>query len=325
MTPATGPRPRALHASGAAPSDERGFALLAVLLVMAVVGVLGAEFAHSMRLEASAVRAYKDTLVAAHLAEAGIEQAVRELVGAGAFVTVASDGDLTFFTNDAQPVPRLPRREVELGPGRFSYRLTDEEARINLNTAPPVRVDLLLQAFGLDKMERDVIGDSLQDWRDPNEEHRLNGAESEDHYLELDVPHRSKNGNLDSVGELAQIRGVTPALLWGRDGTPGLADTVTVKTPGQVNINTMGLRVARALGLSDAEFGLIEQARREAPFTSVPGQFGGRGLTSATRTFRIEAEGIVNGQVRARLTAIVQRRTGIDGDGIVVLEWSGVR
>lgn len=307
------------------PREERGFALLAVLLVMAVVGVLGAEFAYSMRLEASAVRAYRDTLVGAHLAEAAVEQAVREILGAGAFVIVAPDGDLTFFTNDGRPVKRLARREVPLGAGQFSYRLTDEESRINLNTAPPARIDLLLQAFGIDKIERDVIGDSLQDWRDPNEEHRLNGAESEDHYLERDVPHRSKNGNLDSVAELAQLRGVTPALLHGRDGTPGLADAVTVKTPGQVNINTMGPRVARALGLSDAEFVLIEQARREAPFTSVPGQFGGRGLTAATRTFRVEAEGIVGGQVRARLTAIVQRRTGTDGDAIAVLEWSGVR
>jgi type II secretory pathway component PulK len=299
--------------------------LLAVLLVMAVVGVLGAEFAYSMRLEASAVRAYRDTLVAAHLAEAGVEQAVREILGAGAFVTVADDGDLAFFTNDGRPVPRLPRREVPLGAGAFSYRLTDEESRINLNTAPPARIDLLLQAHGIDKRERDVINDSLQDWRDPNEEHRLNGAESEDHYLKLDVPHRSKNANLDSVAELAQIRGVTPALLHGGGERPGLADAVTVKTAGQVNINTMGPRVARALGLSDAEFGLVAQTRRDAPFTSVPGQFGGRGLTAATRTFRVEAEGIVGGQVRARLTAIVQRRTGTDGDGIAVLEWSGVR
>jgi general secretion pathway protein K len=305
--------------------NERGFALIAVLLVLSFVVVIGAEFAYSMRLEASAVRAYRDTLVAAHLAEAGVEQAVREMLGAGAFVTVAEDGDLTFFTNEGLPVRRLPRREVPLGAGQFSYRLTDEEARINLNTAPPARVDLLLRSFKLDKRERDVVVDSLQDWRDPNEEHRLNGAESEDHYMKRDTPHLSKNGNLDSVSELAQIRGVTPALLRGGDGTPGLVDAVTVKTPGQVNINTMGPQVAQALGLSDAEFTLIAQARRRAPFTSVPGQFGGRGLTAATRTFRVEAEGLVAGQVRARLTAIVQRRTGTGGDGIAVLEWSGAR
>jgi hypothetical protein len=57
----------------------------------------------------------------------------------------------------------------------------------------------------------------------------------------------------------------------------------------------------------------------------VPGQFGGRGLATTTRTFRIEAEGIVGGEVRARLTAIVQRRADAASDSVAVLEWSGVR
>src|SRR5205814_8609261 len=47
--------------------DERGIALIVVLLVMAIVGIVGAEFAYSMRLEASAVRAYKAGIVANHL------------------------------------------------------------------------------------------------------------------------------------------------------------------------------------------------------------------------------------------------------------------
>lgn len=39
--------------------DERGFALIMVLLVLALVAVVSAEFAYSMRLEAAAVRGYK--------------------------------------------------------------------------------------------------------------------------------------------------------------------------------------------------------------------------------------------------------------------------
>jgi hypothetical protein len=69
----------------------------------------------------------------------------------------------------------------------------------------------------------------------------------------------------------------------------------------------------------------VDHGRREGPYPSVPGQFGGRGLTTTTRTFRIEADGIVGGEVRARITAIVQRRADAGGDGVVVLEWSGVR
>ena len=305
-------------------SDRRGFALVAVLLVLAIVGVIGAEFAYSMRLEASSVRAYKETLTAGHLAEAAVEQAVREIAGDVAFAITDADGSLTFYSRDRTALKRLPRSNVPLGVGQFSYRITDEEGRLNLNAAPPDRFDRLLQALGIDKIERDIINDSLQDWRDANDEHRLNGAESED-YLKLPVPYRAKNANLDSITELLQVKGVTPAIYHGTAERRGLAAFVTAKSPGQVNLNTAPCEVLKALALGEVECTAVEQARREGPYTTVPGQFGGRGLATTTRTFRIEAEGIVEGQVRARLTAIVQRRADAANDRVVVLEWSGIR
>lgn len=306
-------------------ADRRGFALLAVLLVLAILGVLGAEFAYSMRLEASSVRSYKDTLTAAHLAEAAVEQAIREIAGDVAFVATDADGALTFYNRERLALKRLPRTNVPLGVGAFSYRVTDEEGRLNLNAATPDRVDRLLIALGVDKIERDIINDSLQDWRDPNEEHRINGAESEDTYLKLPLPYRSKNANLDSITELLQVRGVTPAIYYGTGDKPGLSAYVTAKSPGQININTAPCVVLRALAFGEAECTAVEQGRREGPYPTVPGQFGGRGLSTTTRTFRIEAEGLVNGEVRARLTAIVQRRSDAANDSVVVVEWSGVR
>jgi general secretion pathway protein K len=302
-------------------SADRGFALVAVLLVLGLLGVIGAEFAYSMRLEASAVRAWKDGILATHLAEAAVEQAVREIVGEGVHVAPGEDGELTFYGRDGRVLPRLPRARVPLGPGQFSYRLSDEEGRLNLNAAPPDRVDRLLQALGLPKVERDTVVDSLMDWRDGNEEHRLNGAES-DHYLRLPVPYRARNGNLESVRELLQIKGITPALFHGREGVPGLADLVTVKTAGQVNLNTASPAVLAAYGLADAEITEIVQTRQATPYVTVPGRFTGRGLAAGTRTFRIEAEGLVDGQVRARLTAIVQRRPENPAQPVVVLEWT---
>lgn len=302
---------------------ERGFALLAVLLVLALLGVIGAEFAYSMRLEASAVRAWKQGLIAAHLAESGIEQALRELAAEPAFAVTTEDNTVTFYTRDRVVIPRLPRTAVALADGQFTYRITDEEARINLNTSPPDRIDRLLQTLGVDKIERDVVLDSLQDWRDANDEHRLNGAES-DYYLALPVPYRARNGNLEAVAELLQIKGVTRSLYEGREGRRGLADLVTVKSPGQVNINTASPDVLRAIGLSDAEIIEIVQSRRDGPYVNA-GRFSGRGLAAITRTYRIEAEGLIDGQVRARATAIVQRRADAGGATLAVLEWSGSR
>jgi hypothetical protein len=113
-------------------------------------------------------------------------------------------------------------------------------------------------------------------------------------------------------------------VLDGQEGRPGLAALVTVKSPGQININTARREVLRALNLSDAELNEIEQQRRLGPY-GANHRFSGRGLTFTSQTFRIEAEGLVDGQVRARLTAIVQKRTDTSGQGVTVLEWSGVR
>lgn len=303
--------------------DERGIALIVVLLVMAIVGVVGAEFAYSMRLEAAAVRAYKEGIVGNHLAEAALAQATREIVATSTFVGLDEKGLLTFYTAARLPLPHLPREKVDFPGGQFSYRITDEEARINVNTLPPDRFDRFLAGLGLDKSVRDVIGDSLQDWRDANDEHRLNGAES-DYYLELPVPYRAHNANLDSVAELLQIRGVTPELYHGTPEKPGLVDLVTAKSTGQININTAPPVALAALGLSSAQVEEILQTRRVAPYPSVPDRFSGLGLNFATQTFRVEAEGLVDGRVAARVTAVIQRRPGRP-TATAILDWSGPR
>jgi general secretion pathway protein K len=305
--------------------DERGFALLVVLLVVALVAVAGAEFAYSMRLEAAAVRAYKAEIIGTHLAEAALEQAIREIVGDAPFVAEDNDGLLTFYATDGRPRPRLRRDKVEFGPGRYSYRITDEEARLNLNTAQPDRIDRLLQTLGIDKDDRDGIIDAIQDWRDPNEEHRLRGAESDDYYLKLKVPYRARNANLESITELLQIKGITSTIYYGTKDRPGLASFVSVRSPGQVNINTAPAAVLSALGLSSAEIIEVEQSRRNnGPFLTTPGKFGGRNLKDRTSMFRIEAEGLVDDRVAARLTAVVQRREG-DPPVAAVVEWSRSR
>jgi hypothetical protein len=114
-------------------------------------------------------------------------------------------------------------------------------------------------------------------------------------------------------------------MFWGTESARGLAAFVTVKTQGQVNVNTADCVALAAHNVSEAECQSLLVTRRDGPIVTVPGPLGGRGLSVTTRTYRIEAEGIIEGQVRARLTAIVQRRASASGDDVVVLEWSGVR
>src|SRR2546426_11855928 len=97
------------------PTRERGFALVVVLLVLGLVAVAGAEFAYSMRLEAAAVRAYKAGIIGKHLAEAALEQAIREIVSNAAYAAEEADRVLTFFPPYRAPLPRPQRATVVTG------------------------------------------------------------------------------------------------------------------------------------------------------------------------------------------------------------------
>ncbi|MGH7368921.1 MAG: general secretion pathway protein GspK [Candidatus Rokuibacteriota bacterium] len=289
---------------------ERGFVLLAVLLVLTLLAVVVTEAAFSARLEASMVRSYRDGVLARHLAEAAVHQAMREIMSPSQVIALDETGQLVFYRalpGQTTPIrlPALPRRRVALGPGDFSYRLADESARLAINGAGAARLDRLLAALRVDRTQRDIISDSLQDWRDANELHRLHGAES-DFYLQLPIPYRARNGNLQDPAELLQIRGVTRELYGGAEDRPGLGELVTAAAVSAVNVNTASPLVLEALGLSDAEIADVVQTRVRAPYPSVPGRFAGRGLSVGGSVFRIEAEGLV-GVVRSRVVAVIQR------------------
>jgi len=270
-------------------------------------------------------------VLATHLAEGAVQQALREILGPGTVVALDDDGSLSFYRSPdtgtvSTKVPRLPRQRVPLGAGEFSYRISDEEARVNVNTAAPDRIERLLTAMGLDKQTRDIINDSLQDWKDPDDLHRINGAESEDYYLKQPVPYRARNGALQDAAELLQIRGVTREIYRGVQDHGGLADLVTVVGRDTVNMNTARAPVLTALGLSDAEATEITSTRARIPYTAVPSRFAGKGLGVGSATFRIEAEGRIGGEPRARIVAIVQRQAqlssaGATGAKAAVLSW----
>ena len=307
-------------------TTERGFVLISVLLAMTLLAIVATEFAFSMRLEASMVRSYRNSVLAAHLAEGGVQQAIREVLSQAQISALDEDGQLVFYRalpgqTTPERLPLLPRTRVPLGPGEFSYRITDETARLDVNASTPARLDRLLAALDVEQRQRDIITDSLQDWRDRDEVHRLNGAESEDVYLRLPVPYRSRNGNLQDASELRQIRGVSRELYVGTSDRPGLGNLVTAVAVGRVNLNTASAPVLKALGFADAEVTDVLQTRVRTPYLTVPGRFAARGLVVGSATFRIEAEGRIPGSPPSRVLAIVQRGGQSAAGGVTIRFW----
>jgi hypothetical protein len=86
---------------------------------------------------------------------------------------------------------------------------------LNINSISESLLRKIIGNFGLEGEARDMVVDSILDWRDPDDFYRINGAEN-DYYRSLKEPYDCKNGNLDSIEELLLVRGVTPELFYGK-------------------------------------------------------------------------------------------------------------
>jgi general secretion pathway protein K len=110
---------------------------------------------------------------------------------------------------------------------------------------------LIFTNLGVGEFEIGILVDSILDWRDEDDFHRVNGAES-DYYLSLSSPYAARNGPFDTVEDLLWVRGVTPDLFFGleKDGirTVGLQAVFTVDSRfNRVNLRTASAEVIHAL------------------------------------------------------------------------------
>ena len=301
--------------------SEEGMALLMVLLGLSLILLVVSEFAQAMRLEAATTSNFRRAIAAMHLAEAGYYRAVAEILAESRAEELDARGNLVFRrTDQTTRVEAPPRLDVALGAERFSYRITDESARIQLNRASPDLLGRLLDAMGVERATRDVIVDSILDWRSTGENHRLNGAKS-DYYLALPVPHRSKNADFDTVEELGQVRGVTREILYGHGTAARLVDVVTVAGTGAINVNTVEPVVLRVLGFAEAEIDLLLAKRPYADLAGLPGPVRRGSQRTRSDVFRIEAWGGGTEPTRT-LVAVVRRSTDPTGAaGVTPLSW----
>jgi general secretion pathway protein K len=148
-------------------------------------------------------------------------------------------------------------RDETVGAGVSRVRLIDEGGKININRVSDETLRRVLSNLGIDNAQRDILVDSVMDWRDPDDLHRTNGAER-DYYAALSPAYTPKNGPLDSVEELLWIRGMTPGLFFGYAEEKGqaaddlrripLREIFTVESPiDRVNLRTASAEVIHAL------------------------------------------------------------------------------
>ena len=230
-------------------------ALVLVLWVLALLSVIVMEFCFSMRTEVNITRNFKETGQLYYFAHGGIQRAIAELIYRSDPAlhqkrTLPGVEELTEMEQEW----RIDGRPylVPFQQGEAEVRVTSESGRINLNNAPDVVLRRVLKYFVEIGEERDIIIDSILDWRDTDDFHRLNGAEN-DYYQSLTEPYDCKNGPFDAVEELLLVRGITPELFYGKKSKEaeeegisriGLRDVFTVfSTVPQLDINASPVEV----------------------------------------------------------------------------------
>ena len=329
-------------------NDERGIALFILLWILTLLSVMVGQFISDMRTELHITRNLKDSTRAYYMAKAGINGAIAELKGR----QLAAEPARALPAGKAENAtmskvnPEMP--PIIMGEDRSDVTIWNESGKININRAGGPLLKMMLNPFELDEPQKDVIVDSIMDWRDKDDLPRLNGAES-DYYLSLPKPYKSKNGNFESSEELLLLKGVTPEIFYR-----GLKDLVTVYPPQEtepakgyadqskrefsfsfnaININAASYDMIRALPkMTDESAKAVIEYRSHQDFKSLteviailsPEVYAAIGsyITLETLPFyTIQSRGTVEG---AQTKHVVQALVKIDKklrDGYQVIRW----
>lgn len=207
---------------------ERGIALIAVLWLTIMLTVIASGFAFSMHGEAVAARNALSLAQARAAADGAVERVAFELTRPRNLPDIwQADGTMQTWAE---------------GEAKITTWATDESARVDLNTANDLLLKGVLQNIGgLDAAAVDAVLAAIQDWRDPDDLRRPNGAEEAD-YRAAGKTYKPANAPFDTVGEVARVLGVTPGLV------ARIADSVTVyaRQPG-INPATASREVLLAI------------------------------------------------------------------------------
>lgn len=278
--------------------NDRGFALLVVIWTAGVLALIVAGFSLSVRTEMRSAAVAVENARAEALADAGVQLATLSLITARAQRSAAwrfpPDGRPTFCT---------------MAGGLLRISIEDEAGKIDLNAAGERLLRSLLMGVGYSEADAAGRADAIIDFRDPDDQPRVHGAESAA-YRDAGLPAGPKNAPFVRVEELVQVLGLgTGALARLRpfvsvhSGQRGLDFSVT--SPALTAIVTEGhARLSAGAGAAQRQ----------------PGSSGSRlpaelAIVSPRQTFAVRAEARTPGGsvfVRESVIELSRTRAGID-------------
>lgn len=279
-------------------SHRRGVALIPALLILSIVASSAALLDLGQQIWIRQTENLRDRAQADELARAALSGAVAVL-GAYRYES-ATPQALEMWSKQAPLVtiedqaPGSTSSEVNIRSAEGLFNLNSLLVGGNASVEDVAVFRRLLATAGLNP----DLSDAVLDWMDGDDERRPNGAEDRE-YLGQTNGHRAANRPFESVDELNDVRGFTPA---GLEKLRPLICALPERTA--VDVNAAPMTVLTAL-FSDGTVELgqrLERARKEGPFRDAfdlrvragadPAGAGTYGFRS--RYFFVRADGRVN-------------------------------
>ncbi len=331
--------------------NNRGVALLVTLAIIAILIPATLEMNRKMLSAVFSAAGTRDRITLLNMASSGIE------IGKAMLVKDKNDSDTDSLQEDWAESEKISEvlKDIPFENGTIAFSIGDELGKIQINSLvkyphghrfnEPQRImweqflnGLKSQNEVFEALEPLTIINSVKDWLDSGDDDAitgLNGAES-DYYQDLDPPYTCKNGPITHIGELPLIRGITPELLKGAGGVPGLSDYITVfgmgkagdntfTYEGKININTADLPILAAIlplgseslaqaiydyrqETSDSKY--IHDLSSPTWYKSVPGMgdidIGSNLIATSSDFFRIESVATLN-EMKVKIKTVVRR------------------
>ena len=314
--------------------NERGVALVIVLWIFIFLFVAAFDFSISVREEGMVTRRYAEEAEGYYLALGGFQERLYRLLSTQK--TSAEARELGDSLEDEKAIVYGEWYEAALGNGFYRVRVVDEGGKVNLNRADERSLRQVFTNLGIGEPRLGVLVDSILDWRDEDQLHRVNGAE-DDYYLSLPNPYPARNGPFDTPEDLLWVKGVTPALFYGleEDGVRRVAlkDIFTVDTrANRINLRTASAEVCHALvGIPMEECQQFVEDRKNLTEKTLVDMLGLLGLGSGEErptgfvfvnptVVSVEAQGFRSqSAIPSRIRGVVRLLDG--GRGFEIVRW----
>lgn len=228
-------------------TGNSGIALVIVLWIMILLIVIVLSFSVTAKTELFSIMTFKEQTENKYLAEAGLQRGIMEI-----YYSRVNRDKIRSTTEEKPCRADGTIYHGRLSDGYYKFKITDESGKININNitdSSGIVLNNLLVNIGIEKEVADTIVDSILDWKDPDDLHRLHGAET-DYYMSLPMPYKAKDGNFDNPEELLLVKGITPNILYGGGERKGLVNYITVHSgASQININTAAVELLKSIPL----------------------------------------------------------------------------